>query len=121
MALRNEKQCFRKKSFPSQVEASRAADLRNVPLRVYRCPYCKWFHLTKAEPQKIPGKGSKVELVVQKLCRGYEATNNLPKGSAVALLHTDGNYHIFCPSRPDVKTWKKKVHGACLTNTKRSS
>ena len=51
MKLRNESQCHKKRSYPSRTDALSVARIqfnrRGVRLRVYQCPNCKWFHLTK--------------------------------------------------------------------------
>lgn len=47
--LRNESQCLKKRSYVSATEAHRVVEKaakRGTPLRVYRCPNCKWYHVT---------------------------------------------------------------------------
>lgn len=48
--MKNEKQCLRKKAFVSETEAKlcarRVLDKLRKHQRAYRCPNCKWWHLT---------------------------------------------------------------------------
>ena len=52
MKLRNESQCHKKRSYFSFTEAGTARDRaeskRGVKLRIYKCPCCLQWHLTKA-------------------------------------------------------------------------
>jgi hypothetical protein len=49
--LKNESQCHKKKSYFTTIEAERvrerAEKKRGVALRVYKCPCCLQYHLTK--------------------------------------------------------------------------
>ncbi len=54
--LRNEAQCGKKTSYFSQSTAQLVADKakrkRGVVLRVYNCPYCYQYHLTKTAERR---------------------------------------------------------------------
>lgn len=53
MKLLNESQCHKKRSYATKTDALTVARKqfmrRGVTLRVYQCPNCKWFHLTKTK------------------------------------------------------------------------
>lgn len=48
---KNERMCFSKKRYSTEAYANRVAReakaVRGVDLRVYKCPHCLWWHLTK--------------------------------------------------------------------------
>ena len=46
------KTCVRKKPYLSYEIAEKLAKKSDISLRVYKCPYCSYFHLTKRLERK---------------------------------------------------------------------
>lgn len=61
LRLHNESQCHKKRSYFTTLEADdvvRKAEKRGVKLRIYKCPCCLQYHVTKA-PLREPRKNAR--------------------------------------------------------------
>jgi hypothetical protein len=47
--INRRKTCVRKRQYLSDEMAEKMCAKRDIPLRVYKCPYCLYFHITKKD------------------------------------------------------------------------